>query len=161
MLWNVKQHMTHTNEPTYERMRGNVLKCDAVCCSVFHQETYKRMHEDALYLLWHIMPHMNESCHIQMSRVAYDWVMSRVDESCHIGTSHGTYEGVMSRVNESCHIWMSQVTYKWAEQTYERMRRNILKRDAACCSVLQCAAVCCMPHMTNALTYERMRGSRS
>jgi len=32
---------------------------------------------------------------------------------CHIWMSHVTYERVMSHVNESCHIWTSHVTYRW------------------------------------------------
>jgi len=34
-----------------------------------------------------------------------------VYESCHIWMSHVTYEWVMSHMNKSCHIWMSHVTY--------------------------------------------------
>ena len=30
------------------------------------------------------MSHMNESCHIWMSYVTYEWVMSHMNESCHI-----------------------------------------------------------------------------
>jgi len=29
------------------------------------------------------MPHMNESCHILMSHVTYEWVMSHMNETCH------------------------------------------------------------------------------
>jgi len=54
-----------------------------------------------------------ESCHIWMSRVTYEWVMSHINESCHMWMSHFTYEWVMSHMNESCHIWMSHVTYEW------------------------------------------------
>jgi len=50
--------------------------------------------------IW-IMSHTNEPCHIRMSHVTYEWVMS------HIWMSHVTYEWVMS------HIWMSHVTYEW------------------------------------------------
>ena len=69
---------------------------------------------------------MNESCHIWMSHVTYEQVMSQTNESCHSWmshlvtkkpyphqTSHVTYESVMSHMNESCHIWMSRVTYEW------------------------------------------------
>ena len=34
-----------------------------------------------------------------------------MNESCHIWMSHVTYEWVMSHMNESCHIWMSHVTW--------------------------------------------------
>jgi len=50
---------------------------------------------------------MNESCHIWMSHVTDEWVMS------HIWMSHVTYEWVTSHMNESCHMWMSPVTYEW------------------------------------------------
>jgi len=49
-----------------------------------------------------------------------DWVMSYVNESCHIYMSHVTYESVitcewvMSHRNESCHLWMSLVTQIFA-----------------------------------------------
>ena len=56
---------------------------------------------------------MNESCHIWMSHVTYEWVMSHMNESCHIWTSHVPFEWVMSQMNESCHIWTSHVTYEW------------------------------------------------
>jgi len=44
---------------------------------------------------------MNESCHIWMSHVTYEWVMSHMDE------------WVMSHMNESCLIRISYVTYEW------------------------------------------------
>ena len=50
---------------------------------------------------------MNESCHIWMSHVTYERVMSHMNESCHIWMSHVKYESVMSHMNESC------LTYKW------------------------------------------------
>ena len=51
------------------------------------------------------MLHMNESCHMWMSHVTYEWVMSRMNESCQIWMSHVTYKWVMS------HLWMSHVTH--------------------------------------------------
>jgi len=56
---------------------------------------------------------VNESWHIWMSHVTYEWVMSRMNEPCHVWMSHATSKWVMSRMNESCHIWMSHVTYEW------------------------------------------------
>jgi len=77
---------------------------------------------------------VHEPCHICMSHVTYEWVMSHVNGSCyihagfarhlslhvkyvqeswHVCMSHVTYEWVMSRMNESCHVWMSHVTYEW------------------------------------------------
>jgi len=60
-----------------------------------------------------VVPHMNESCHIWMSHVTYEWVMSHMNKSHHIWMSHVTYEWVVSHMNESCHIWMSPITYEW------------------------------------------------
>ena len=74
---------------------------------------------------------MTESCHIWMSHVTYDWVMSHINESCHIWmiyvnkcpperllrTSryhHVTYDRVMSRMNESFHTRMRHVAFRWA-----------------------------------------------
>jgi len=81
-----------------------------------------------------VMSHMNESCHIWMSHVTYEWVMSHMNESCHIWMRHATYHvyvyvyvtEVMSHMNvtsrhihivtwrlepKSCHICMSHVTW--------------------------------------------------
>jgi len=57
-----------------------------------------------------------KSCHVWMSHVTYEWVMSRMNESCHVWMSHVTYEWVMSRMNESCHILISHVPYAWVVQ---------------------------------------------
>jgi len=48
------------------------------------------------------MSHMNESCHIWMSHVTYEWVMSHMNESCHIWTSHVTYECVIKAQRMFC-----------------------------------------------------------
>jgi len=55
---------------------------------------------------------MNESCHIWMSHVIHEWVVSHMNESCHTWMSRVTYEWVMSYMNESCHIWMSHVIHE-------------------------------------------------
>ena len=87
-----------------------------------------------------VIAHLNESCHIWMSHVAYEWVMSpqhlkprdlgqshakyassvlcvlcgsRPSKVCHVSMSHVTSERVMSNTNESCHIWRSHVTDEW------------------------------------------------
>ena len=57
---------------------------------------------------YEFMSHMNESCLIWMSHVAYEWVMSHMNESCLIWMSHVSYEWAMSHMNESCLIWVSQ-----------------------------------------------------
>jgi len=57
--------------------------------------------------------HRNETCHIWMSPVTYEWVPSHTNESRHIRMSPVTYEWVTSHMNESRHIWMSPVTYEW------------------------------------------------
>jgi len=54
-----------------------------------------------------VMAHMNESCHVWISRITYEWVIPQINESCHVRMSHVTCEWVMS------HIWMSHVTYEW------------------------------------------------
>jgi len=54
---------------------------------------------------------MNESCHVCMSHVTYEWVMS------HIWRSRVSDEWVMWRMNESRHRWMSRIAYEWV--TYE------------------------------------------
>jgi len=45
--------------------------------------------------------------------------MSHTNESYHIRMSHVTYEWVMSHTNASCRIRMSHVTYKWVMPTCE------------------------------------------
>ena len=52
---------------------------------------------------------MNESCHMWMSHVTYEWVMTLVPPRGLIKS----FEWVMSHINESCHIWMSHVTCEW------------------------------------------------
>ena len=36
-----------------------------------------------------------------------------IRESCHVWMSHVTCELVVSHMNESCHIWVSHVTHEW------------------------------------------------
>ena len=107
-----------------------------------------------------VMSHMNELCHI------YAWVMLHVYiRHPHTNESYHTCEWVMS------HMWTSHVTlvnvsrptYEWhtgwlscGHQSRVRRRRWRSKSKmlccnvrgyvalvAVCCSVLQCAAVCC------------------
>jgi len=54
---------------------------------------------------------MNESCHIWMIHVTYEWGMSHMNESCHVWMRHVSHEWVMSRMNEACLTWMSHVTW--------------------------------------------------
>jgi len=82
---------------------------------------------------------MDVSCHMRMSHVTCEWVVSHVEmlrrditlhrvclrhfspewvlshlnESCHIWMSHVTYEWVMPHLHESCHKWMSHVACEW------------------------------------------------
>jgi len=63
---------------------------------------------------------MNESCHVRMRHVTYEWGMSHMNEACHVWISHShvneachIYEWGMSHMNESCNIWISHVTYGW------------------------------------------------
>jgi len=82
---------------------------------------------------WDVMHHnwekqnwnvMNELCHIWMSYVTHEWVMSHMNELCHIWMSYVTYEcdiwmsNIWMRcvhmnelhMNELCHIWMSYIS---------------------------------------------------
>jgi len=65
-----------------------------------------------------VMSHTCESRHIWMSHVTYAWVTSHMDESCHIRMSHVTYGWVMSHINESCRVYDSHHT--WASQSKYR-----------------------------------------
>jgi len=77
-----------------------------------------------------VLSRMNESCHVCMSHVTYEWVMECVRRaSCHTRSSsvfHSptwlstmicvymcAYNWVVSRMYESCHVWMSPVAYEW------------------------------------------------
>jgi len=95
-----------------------VYRCES-CDSKNESRTGWMCHECNAYIygidLWNmferdfapvrVMWRVNESCHIWMSHVAYEWVMSHMNESCCIWMSHVTYEWVMLHMNESCHIW--------------------------------------------------------
>ena len=63
-----------------------------------------------------VMSHINVSCHVWMSHVTYEWVMSHMIESCHIQMVYMNERTqiVMSHMNEPYHIWMIHVTYEWA-----------------------------------------------
>ena len=67
------------------------------------------------------VPRENESCHVWMSRVKYEWVMSNmcgypqirmphvqlyINESCPVCVG-------VPKENKSCHVWMSRVKYEW------------------------------------------------
>jgi len=80
--------------------------------------------------------------------------MSRMNESCHVWMSHVTYEWVMSRMNESCHISRADVPCAghahWALGPPKQNARKLggldgktLHYAAVCCCVLLCVAVCC------------------
>jgi len=62
---------------------------------------------------------MNESCHVWMSHVTYDWVTSHMNESCHIWMARISSAHLMScqcvtpHVNESCHVPMSHVPFMY------------------------------------------------
>jgi len=78
------------------------------------------------------MSHSNESRHIRMSHVTFEWVTSHSNESrssgtwiCHMSHSYVTFheyvimnKSYVSFVDESCHIWIchmshSHVTFEW------------------------------------------------
>ena len=68
---------------------------------------------------------MNEPCHIWISHIIHEGVMSHMHESCHIWMRHVAYEWGMSPMKESCpHIWISHFTVRswWvAGVTYNRV----------------------------------------
>jgi len=91
-----------------------------------------------------------------MSHVALECVMSHVNElyhvnaTCHIWMSRVTREGVMSLMNESCRIQMWHVTHEEVTPqapiihvTQVAVRCSVLQCDAVCCSLLHCVAVRC------------------
>ena len=68
------------------------------------------------------MSRIKESCHVWVSHVTCEWVVSRVSESCHAWESHVTcyiwiehvaYGLVISSTKESCHMWIISVKHKW------------------------------------------------
>jgi len=110
---------------------------------------------------------MNESCHIWMSHVTYEWVMSHMNESCHTqhvrrwaeheffcGQCRGSQVKFLQKFS-----WIPNLLHEMAvELTFgnanSRERSSFLTdtslRDQqrranryVCCSVLQCVAVCC------------------
>ena len=95
-----------------------------------------------------------------MSRVSYEWVVSRMNESYLIWMSrvthkvtneswrtlmsHVTYEWVMSHMNESCHVWLRhtvwrrcigclklQVSFRNSANNYRALLRKMTYRDKA------------------------------
>jgi len=69
----------------------------------------------------YVVSHMNESCHRQMPWASKCRWQSHINASCHrrhAWMGHVTYASVMShmnmsRMNHSCHIWICRVTYEW------------------------------------------------
>ena len=64
------------------------------------------------------LSHTNETCHVWMSRVKYEWVMAHINQTCHVWMRHVTYECVQvthecdRNTNESCHIRVRHVTHE-------------------------------------------------
>ena len=60
-----------------------------------------------------------KSCHIWMSHVAYEWVMSHTNESCRIWISHVIYEWVMLYTSaeevksQDLHDMTDSYAYEW------------------------------------------------
>jgi len=121
LLVNESCHI-RTSHVTYRWVMSRIHKLWNVWMShvtVTHQWFMSFMNEGPCSLAhcscvgWWVMSHMNGSCHIWMSRNAFEWVMSHINESCHLWMSHVTYEWDMSHMNESCPIWISHVRYEW------------------------------------------------
>jgi len=111
----------------------HVYLCVYVCmyiCVCVHMCEWAQAHASQAHA--QAMSHTNESCHISMSHVTYQWVMPCVNEPCDISMSHVSHKWVKSNANESCdvvlfyrwmshstheyesfHIWRSRFTYKW------------------------------------------------
>ena len=49
---------------------------------------------------------MNESCHLRMSHVTYEWVLSHIKSSCHIWMFYVTYECVTHQMPHSYVTWL-------------------------------------------------------
>ena len=62
-----------------------------------------RMHE--LRHIWRRVSRANETCHIIMRHVAYEWGMPY-----HAWMRHVAHEWAMAHIIEACRIWMSHVT---------------------------------------------------
>jgi len=85
---------------------------------------------------------MNEPRHRRISQVAYDWVASDMNEPCHIWMSHVTCEGVMSntvlRASSfrplRASMWhdthLSHVAYKWVTSHIKSFKRSLRPRRA-------------------------------
>ena len=70
--------------------------------------------------------------------------MSRMNESCHVWMSHVTYEWVMSHIESRCPLHWPCTLSMGAPKTKCEEARWIGWQDfALCCCVLLCAAVCC------------------
>jgi len=68
----------------------SALQCVAVCCSVLQNNIL-------------IAVCIFESCHVRISRVKYEWVMSRMNESRHVGMATSN----VIHVNDSLHTYES------------------------------------------------------
>jgi len=86
------------------------------------------------------MSHINESCHISMSHVTYQWVMSHINESCHVSMSHVTYQWVMSHTNESCQYKRGGI-WSWSEFMRTHECNTLHTHPATHCNTLQHTAV--------------------
>ena len=120
----------------------HVYLCVYVCmytCVCVHMCEWAQAHASQAHA--QAMSHTNESCHISMSHVTYQWVMSHINESCHISMSHVTYQWVLSLINESyqadmeqaCHIWICHGT----QQGYAQPQQHLY----SCCLCIYIPAV--------------------
>ena len=76
----------HDNNATScSTLQHTATHCNAVathCNTLQHTATHCVLRLHAC-----VMSNMNESCHVRMSHVTYQWVMSRTNESCHVPMS--------------------------------------------------------------------------
>jgi len=70
---------------------------------------------------------MSDSCHIWMSHITYEWVMSHMNKSCEIWMSHVTYEQVISHMNESCIFFWTRVSYSIKSYLIRRLIAGLIE----------------------------------
>ena len=108
------------------------------------------------------MSPMNVACHLWMSHITHEWVMSHMNKSCHTLVSRVTQEWVTTVCSAlqyiavccsavSCSVFvccslLQGVAVCWRDEsrhTWVSRVTRVLQCVAVCCSVLQCVAVCC------------------
>jgi len=83
------------------------------------------------------MSSLNESCHIWMSHVKSEWVMSHMNASHQVWKSRVLRTCVVWHLNESCHVWMSQrdnaVYWKTDRKIINDLQWVVSHLNGSCC----------------------------